>query len=442
MIACLQRHDIANTIEFYQKGTFWKEGFTVAGCNYLSLFVRYLFDLKADIIQACPRAANLFRIVNRTLLISAHMNVSPITINKEGLEEQAEKDLNEIRDDESDLYDIFKMINDCPGKLRNVLPLTDIYDFVEPIYDIEDKKAIADFMARINDADPYNWDTEAYEDSQYGYQIMKAYAKQVEKYNNITRRYLAEAKITGLLYQHAVPACGTSLQIKCVENFPRTTYARIHKVNPILVSSMDNFEGLLKYPFLGAADLQYSYKLFEVFDLETFGLGLLTGDENLLRLSTDKEKEVGQFILDLTEMEVEVGNTFSKVYALLRRLVASCFSIQNSDLVDRGFLSKDSEKIMGVIKKRYAVAIDYISLMIKEFSEKGKVLLFETYPMSWPNHDKVSEIKKLFVNDFWETYQAHYQAKDAIYDKVQFFYAETKKADKAIRKAIIDYASS
>lgn len=442
LLACLERHDISNTISFYKKGSFWAEGFTIAGCNYLSLFVRYLFDLKADIIQKNPKTMGLFRLINRTLLISAYMNVSPITINKEVLDDEAEKDLEEIREVESDLYDIFRMINDTPGKLRDVLPLTDAYDFVEPIYDIEDKKAIAEFVARINDTDLYNWDSDPYEDSQHGYQLMKSYAKQIEKYNNVMRRYLAESKLNGLLYQHAVPAYGTSLKMKCIENFPRTTYAKIHKVNPVLVSSMDNFEGFLKYPFLGASDLQYSYKLFEVFDLETFGLGLLAGDQNLIRLSTNKELEVQRFTLDLEEQGVDVGNTFNKVYRLLRHLVSSCFSMQNSDLINNGFLAKDAEKIIGVVRKRYAVAVEAISSMIKQLSENGSVLLFDVYPMSWPNHDKVSEIKKMFVGNFWETYQAHYQAKDSVYDKVQFFYAETRKADKAIRKAIIDYASS
>lgn len=443
LLACLERHHISNNISCYQKGLFWKEGFTIAGCNYLTLYVRFLFDLKSEIIKDNKKSTSVFRLCNHCLLIAAYMNTSPIMINKEEVEREAEDQLSEIRDEEADLYDIFRFVNDQPGKLRDVLPFSSIKEYIEPIYDIDNKEEIRAFVNRMQGIDAISAeDYETYEELGYGFQLMKSYETHVNWYNNVMRRYLVEADLNQMVYQHCVPAHGNTLHMKCVNNFPRTTYARINEVNPILVGSLDHFTNLLKFTFIGAESYDYSYKLFEVFNIEAFGLGILTGDANLIRLATNREVEAERFYLELVDSGVSLGNQMKSIYKFLRELVTSCFSISNAMLIDNGFKTEDNGKIVGVIRRRYSVAVEMISSMIGQLSNEGKVLIFESYPIYWPEFQKVNEIKKMFVGDFWTTYPAHLEKKDEVFDKVQFFYSQTRKADKAIRNAIVDYASA
>lgn len=441
LLRCLERHHISNNISCYPKGLFWQQGFTIAGCNYLTLYVRFLFDLKNSIIKENKKSTSVFRLVNRCLLISAFMNTSPIMLDAEEVAKEALSQLTEIRDEESDLYDIFRFVNDAPGKLREGLLFDDIHEYVEPIYDIEDKEAISEFMKRMQGEEGEGEDSlETYENIGFGFQLMKSYANHVRWYNNVMRRYITEADLNQMVYQHCVPIHGNTLRMKCVNNFPRTTYAKENKVSPTLVSSLDNFTSLLKFTFIGADSFDYSYKLFEVFNLEAFGLGVLTGDAHLIRLATNRDIEVEGFYLDLTENGVYLADKTRRLYKFLRELVNSCFTISNAMLIDNGFSPADNGKIVGVIRRRYSVAVEQISSMIGKLSESGAAMIFDSYPISWPAFEKVKEIKKMFVGDFWNTYPAHMEMKDEIFDKVQFFYSETRKADKAIREAIIDSA--
>ena len=438
----LERYGVDNSIDAYERGLFWKEGFTVAGCNYLSLFVRYLFPLKFKIIQEHKKSVSLFRLMNKTLLMSAYMNTSPILIDEKELEKEAERCVTEIRSEEDDLYDIFRMVNDHPGKLNNEPLFTDISENIMPIYDIEDEDEINKFLDRMYNEDiPFDADDDI-ASYQYGVSLMKSYAEHVRHYNNVIRRYLTESNLDGLLYQHCVPASGMTLQMKCVDNFPRATYARKNKTNPILVSSIDNFDGLLKYSFIGASCADYAYKIVEVFNVESFGLGYLSGDANVLRFATNKEEEIRRFKVDLEDAGIDSDLKDKHLFRFLQNAIDSCFLITNNLLIKCGIDPQDNEAVVKVISKRYSVATSIIAEMTNSLSTTGSFTVFGTYPIVWKNFAKVQEIKKIFVKDFWASYPAHLAKKDEVYQQVQFYYNEVRKADKTLRDAIIDYSVS
>lgn len=438
LAACLNRHGVEHNVEAYQKGWFWKEGFTVSGCSYLAARVRYLVDLKNAIVRDCKKSTVLFRQVNVSLLVSAYMNTSPVLIDEEALKVNAKDRLQDLRDQEDTLLDCFGLVHDRPGVLRDALPFEpEVGEYYEPLYDIDDKKAINDFFLRTSSDD--EWGDEPKEQEEYT--IMKQYEDDVRYYNDVIRRYLAEAEARASTFPHCVPAFGNTLRMKCIKNFPRTTYARKYGVQPFLASSLDHYDAIVYEDFIGSAAFGLENYLFEISDIRTLGLALLTGDNNLLRFVLKKDEELARLTEDLNLTTPTSPVTQKRACNLLNDIINSCFEISENLLISRGFSKSDLGKVTGVIRKRYSVAVDAISSFLGKLNETGQVLIFDSYPLYWPDFNELKPIKVMMTQtDFWPTYQAHVEMRDDIFHKVQLFYSQTRKADKALRAAILEYA--
>lgn len=437
LLACLNRHSVEHNVNSFEKGLFWKEGFTVPGCSYLASRVRYLIDLKNAIIRDSKKSTLLFRQVNVSLLVSAYMNTAPIFIDEDILMANAKDRLEDLMEQESLLLDCFGALHDRPGELRDSLPFEpEVGEYYQPLYDIDDKKAIRDFFLRTASDDDWADDDDIEE-----YNIMKTYEDDVRYYNDVIRRYLAEAKTRACTYSHCTPAFGDTLRMKCIKNFPCPTHAKEDGISPILASSLDHFDAMVYEDFIGSASYGIELHLLEISDIRTLGLALLTGDNNLLRFVIKKDEEVGRLTEDLNVAMPSSPVTPERASRLLNDIIKACFEISEKILIGRGFAKTDLGKITGVIRKRYSVAVDSISSMLGRLNESGQVLIFDSYPLYWPDFNELKPIKVMMTQtDFWPSYQAHVQLKDDIFHKVQLYYSQTRKADKALRTAILEYA--
>jgi hypothetical protein len=430
----LDRYKIPHSFRFYERGTFWKEGFSVGGCNYLSLYVRHLFDLKTSILREHPQSSNLFLMVNKLLLISSEMNVTPLKLDKNLFMAFISDFLEEICAQEARLIEMFDTIGDSPGIVKDHLFPPDGLEKIEPIYDVDDDDIINAFLDRCD----YNPAIEmAYEagmlDVFPSAANLDKYKRDIHLYNEVYMRILHQKDEN--IYCHYTPITPKSLSIGCVKNFPRPTMAKKNKI-PISASFTIHPYSIIKDNIFDTS--QYEMRAFEVKDIEVFGLALLACDRNLMRLVQETSIEINDLVRCLESKNIEVPSKKS-LTEFVKRLFASGFSTSDGIMSISSVDKKYHGSMMQVISNRYHHAVETISGVITRMSQSGDAIIFGEYPLGWKNFPWYKEMEKRMDSNFWEDYNIHQEAQDDVYQSVQRHYEEYRNMCKVVRDRVIDF---
>lgn len=434
----LDRYDIVNTFNAYPNGLFWKEGFNVGGINYLSIFVRYLFELKNKIYFRNASCTNLFRSLSSDLLIAAQMNVCPIPISLEALSTRKDDVLENIVDLEASMYTAFRTICDSPGPLKHELSIPDANEAVEPLFDIDNKKEIERFFDRC-DANEELFP--AYEigmiDEVPNAVTFDEYRRLIHRYNDVLRRVSITQDNT-LLYSHYVTMSRGDLGIKCIPNFPRPTFAKRKGIPTAAARTLDPYNAIIREGVDGAEESGYSLNLVEVFDIVAFGMGLLCGDKCALRLALNKEDELKMLKEQLEMTGVNITKR-TNLRALMSMIFGSGLLINKDTLIMNGIDPAHTSVVSGIITKRYNKCAEAISGLISRLTQSGNAMIFGEYPIAWKTQGWVREMKARMTEDFWSSYGPHAQARDDVFMQVQRYYKEIARAQSFVRRKFVNY---
>ena len=439
----LDYFNIANSFEFYESGTFWKQGFSVGGCNYLSMYVRYLFDLKNELYKTYPMCTNLFSDINKSLIISAQMNSNTIEIDEALCKKLTLDTLEQITMTEGTLLNLFKMLNDSPGKLKDEVLFPDEGEAIIPIYDVNNEKEVEAFIERCD------YDPDLFAAYDYGQieelpssEMFEEYQTLVNVYNDTLRRLSvlgsAYKKIGApfVLSPHYTPISLKTLCITCVKNFPSPLLAKRLGVKPYLAGSIDPYDVLVNERLI--KDDKFEYRLISTNNPTAFGLGVLANDRNMLAYAKDPSNFGTEFRAEIEKH----GGQLRKIVSA-SSLVGSI--IENNFLISKelsALYNMDNDTSMAVIKAISSIfsnSISVISGIEARLAQQGNAQLFGEYPLSWSNASFIQECRLKFTDEFWKDYSIHQEAKDDVYEKVQRYYSEVRMATKYVRKSILDY---
>lgn len=430
----LNRYGVPNSFRFYENGEFWREGFSVGGCNYLSLYVRHLFELRDRIIAKHNQSSNLFLAVNKLLIISSEMNTTPLKLDRNLFVDFMSDYLEEICSLEARLMDMFDTIGDSPGSISDHLFPPGELDKIVPIYDIDNDEQINAFIERCD----YNPAIEnAFEcgmlDTFPSITVLDKYKKAVHKYNDVYLRILAQGEDD--IYCHYTPITPKSLSIGCIPNFPRPTLAKKNKI-PITLSLTIHPYSIIKENIFNTAE--FEMRAYEIENLEIYGLALLSGDKNLMRLVHDESIEMNDLIRCLEAKGVEVPSKRS-LTSFIKKLFKNAFIPTDAMLATSSIQKQYHGAMMEVIRQRYHYVVDTIVGIQTRMKQAGDALIFGEYPIKWNNHSWYKEMTDKMDEDFWRDYKIHQETKDSVYESVQRYYEETKRLASIVRNRIVDY---
>ena len=431
----LDRYNVPHTFQFYENGSFWAHGFDVCGCNYLSLYVRHLFELRDQIYAKYPHSSNLFLMVNRLLVISSQMNTTPLKLNRSLLNDYVSDFLEEICSQEAELMDVFTIINDSPGAVRDELFPPDGSDTITPLYDVDDDEAIDSFITRCD----YN--TEIEQAFNYGKLSaypnlldLEKYKEAIHKYNDVLVRLVSQKDDD--VFCHYTPISPKSLSIGCIRNFPRPSFAKRNNIPLPLSLTVDPFS-IIKDNIFNVDE--YEMRAYEIFDVEIFGLAILSSDKNLMRLAIDADEEYKQLKFVLAQKEIEIRN--KKLFMnFLKTFFTNGCSMTTNNLQSSSVEKADYGALMKTIVDRYHFAVDTFTGIIDRLRQSGNALIFSEYPISWRNYEWSKTMKAKFTDEFWRDYDVHQQAKDDVWETVNRYYQEEGALQKVVRGRVVDYA--
>lgn len=431
----LDRYNVPHTFQFYENGSFWSHGFDVCGCNYLSLYVRHLFELRDKIYEKYPHSSNLFLMVNRLLVISSQMNTTPLKLNRGLLMEYVSDFLEDICSQEAELMDMFTIINDSPGVTRDELFPPDGTDVITPLYDVDDDETVNQFITRCD----YN--TAIEEAYSYGkintypnLLDLEKYKESIHKYNDVLVRLLSQKDDD--VFCHYTPISPKSLSISCIHNFPRPRFAKRNNLSLPLSLTIDPFS-IIKDNIFNVDE--YEMRAYELFDVEIFGLAVLSSDKNLMRLAINADEEYKQIKFVLEQKDVEIKHKKSFMGFLKNFFTRGC-SMSSNDLRFSSVDKSNYSELMKVIISRYHFAVDTFTGIISRLRQSGNALMFGEYPISWSNYNWNKAVKEKLTEEFWRNYEPHQQAKDDVWEMVNRYYQEEGALQKVVRNRVIDYA--
>ena len=432
----LDRYKIAHSFRFYERGAFWREGFSVGGCNYLSLYVRHLFELRDRIYETHPQSSNLFLMVNRLLLISSEMNTTPLKLDRNLFMDHVSDFLEDICSQEAQLMEVFTTIGDSPGPTNDHLFPPDGLDKIEPIYDVDDEEAVDSFVERCD----YNPTIEnAFECGMLDFfpsvVALDKYKNMIHLYNNVYVKLLNQKDEN--VFCHYTPITPKSLSIGCISNFPRPTLAKKNNI-PITMSLTIHPYSIIRENIFNTAE--FEMRAFEIEDLEIFGLAILAGDKNLMRLVKETSIEMNDLIRCLEAQKVEVPSKKS-LTTFVKKLFKNGCASTNTMMNESSIPAEHRGAMMKVITDRYHFATDTISGIIKRMNQSGNAFIFSEYPLNWNNFTWSQAMKKLMDDpNFWEDYQVHQQTQDETFEKVQRYYEEQSALQRVVRDRVMDYS--
>lgn len=433
--AILKRYGITNSFTFYESINFWKDGFSMGGCNYLTLYVRHLFELRDKIYEEHPQSSNLFLMMNRMLLMASQMNITPLKLDRQKIHDASNNLLEEICASEANFLEVFQALGKYPESLKQELSLPDYNEKITPLFDIDDPDEIAKYIDSID----YDSAADAaYEsgliDSLPSLQMFDDYADQVRMYNDVYRKLVAQKSDD--LYSHFIPMSTKSLGIQGVTGFPCPTKARNQKINPFLATTIN------PYHLFGEDVFNYDdgeLRLVEIEDVEIFGLGVLTNDVHTIRFASNRSVEVG-YLIDELEAKGIKFHSVKGVEALVGNILRGGCKLSDHDMI-RSSIEKDSvPEFLKIFSQRYYHTVETVSGLIKRIQHYGNAMIFSEYELNWENFQWTNMIGKKLTTEFWQTYEPHRQAKDEVYQEVTQYYKEHGLVQSVVRKLVMNYA--